>query len=256
MSLRPLYLEQPTPWQVRLDAGVALAVSAPERARMLVPLTRLSRVVSGSAAQWTTEALLGCLAAGVPVLFCDERNGVKGWCFGPRRRETTLAELIRIGLEKRDWDDRYTEWRRRNAAEEIRLAAKDLGLPRTAEEPRAARASMANALAKRLGHPAGPWLRALRKPAAGVAAAALHQIIGDPALCAYARPGLNLAFDLSELLEWRLYRALHCTPTRELDPASIGRCAAAIVEKREALLHRGCGEMLGDLEHLLREWLL
>ena len=47
MIITPLYLDAAWPWQVRLDDGPALHISAPGRARSLYPLQRLARVVSG-----------------------------------------------------------------------------------------------------------------------------------------------------------------------------------------------------------------
>ena len=96
--IKPLYLDSSLAWQVRLDDGPALNISAPGRARSLYPLQRLARVISPSQAQWSTTALLACLRAGVPVIFHDTTGDPVGWCFGPRKRETTLGSLLREAM--------------------------------------------------------------------------------------------------------------------------------------------------------------
>ena len=127
MSLRPLYLEAGTPWQVKLDAGVALHVSAAGRARSLYPLQRLARVVCGAAAQWDTAALLACLRAGVPVLFHDGHGDPIAWCFGPRRRETTLQQLLREGLDHIDWAEHFSRWQHAAQRREVLAALRFVG---------------------------------------------------------------------------------------------------------------------------------
>jgi len=228
MALRPLYLEPGIPWRVKLDTGIALNVDAPCRARSLFPLARLARVVCDSHSIWETAALLGCLRAGVPVVFHDARGNALGWCFGPRRRETTLASLLREGLQQPGWPDHFGRWRIATERREM--------LART-----------------RTGVAAGQQLRHLRHAAAGLAAESIARIVDDPELIGYARPGLNLARELGDLLEWRLHTLYARVPAAQ---AHAGRLAAALVESHGAFLHRACGEILGDLELNLREWLI
>lgn len=256
MSLRPLYLEPGIAWQVKLDAGVALHVAAPGRTRVLVPLSRLARVVCDARASWETGALLACLAAGVPVTFHDARGSAVAWCFGPRRRETTLASLLRLGLDHPEWPERYPLWRAAVARREIEAALNTARLPARACDGAAARAALCNHHRERLGRPAGALLRALQQATAGLAAEALEHIVCDPQLLAYPRPGLNLVAELAGLLEWRIHRLIARTPAARLADTRLGRLAAALVESNDGPLHRACGEILGDLEFNLREWLL
>lgn len=254
--LRPLYLDPAVAWQVRLDAGVALNVSAQGRARSLYPLQRLARVVCGRQAQWRSDALLACLEAGVPIVFTDARQGTIGWCFGARRRETTLAALLREGLTQPAWPDRFESWLRAAQRREILAALGRLSLGTQKLEPTHVRALLCNHHRQRVGLPAGPWLRALQSASAGLAAQACAQQIGDPELLAFARPGLHLPQVLATLLQWRAHALLHEWPLAALRSTAPARLAAMAVEARSALLQRGCGDLLGDLELTLREWLL
>lgn len=91
--MRPLYLAPGIDWQVSLDDGPSLHISAEGRARSLIQISKLSRVVSPVRVRWESKALIACLRSGVPVLFSDTRGETVGWCFGSRKRESTLSGL-------------------------------------------------------------------------------------------------------------------------------------------------------------------
>lgn len=255
MTPRPLYLDPGIVWQVRLDDGVALSIAADGRTRSLYPLQRLSRVVCGRQVQWRTDALLACLEAGVPIVFNDARRGTIGWCFGARRRETTLAQLLREGLSQPQWPDRFGTWVAAVERREMLYALAYMGVRAARLEARHVRALLCNRHRQRIGVPAGPWLRALRLAGAGLAAEAAQRAVGDSTLLAFARPGFHLPRVLGDLLEWRQHRLLDDWPAAALHATSPQRLAAAAVQASPASLERGCGEFLGELELHLREWL-
>lgn len=250
--IRPLYLDAALPWQVRLDEGVALHVSAPGRARSLYPLRRLARVISPSHAQWSTPALLACLRAGVPVLFHDADGDTVGWCFGPRKRETTLDQLLREALDQPQWSALIDTWVEATHRREIVAALRALNTVSQLLEPAAARSHLCNLHRLRIGRPARGWLVALQRANAALVAERLHGLLGDPALIGYAREGLHLARTLSELMEWQLHRILHAAAPLELLNTAPSRFAAAAVEHHGAALNRCCGDLAGSLEHHLR----
>lgn len=256
MSLRPLYLEGGTEWRISLDDGVALRVSAVGRARSLYPLQRLARVVCGASAEWETAALLACLRAGVPVLFHDAHGATMAWCFGPRRRETTLAGLLNEGFRHPDWPAFFSQWQQSATRREVLAALREMNTCSQRLDTAAARAHLCNLHRDRTGRAAGPWLRALKRAATALVAENLHSALGDPALICFARPGLNLASLFAELIEWRLHLLLRSTPTPMFAETTPGHYAAALVERRTAHLQAACGELLGDLELQLRDWLL
>ena len=256
MNMRPLYLEAGIAWRVALDAGVALHVSAPGRARSLYPLQRLARVVCGSHSAWDTDALLACLQAGVPVVFHDRHGDAVGWCFGPRRRETTLGQLLREGLQQPQWPQRFTQWHEAACRREVLAALRTMEAHSCRLDPAAVRSRLCNVHRLRMGKAAGPWLRALHRAANGLTAEAVQHAVADPALIGFARPGLHLGLELTTLLEWQLHCMLYATPLNTLLIQTPGRFAAGAVEREGAMLHRTCGDLLGDLEYQLREWLL
>ena len=253
--IRPLYLDAALPWQVRLDDGPALHISAPGRARSLYPLQRLARVISPSHAQWSTPALLACLRAGVPVLFHDAKGETVGWCFGPRKRETTLTSLLREALGQARWAALIDDWQQAAQRHEIlaTLRALDANCPRM--EPASVRTQLCNLHRLRTGEPARAWLNALQQANAALVAQALHGLLADPALIGFAREGLHLGQTISALMEWQLHRILHATPLMAFRCGTPGRFAAEAIDRHAAQLHRCCGELLGSLEHHLREQL-
>ena len=251
--IRPLYLDAALPWQVRLDDGPALHVSAPGRARGLYPLDRLARVVSPSHATWSTPALLACLSAGVPVLFHDATGDTVGWCFGPRKRETTLASLLREALDQPLWAGLIDTWFEAAHRREMMAALRAMNTACLLVEPAAVRAHLCNLHRVRVGRPVRAWLVALQRAAQALAAERLHGLVGDPALIGFAREGLHLARTFAELLEWRLHGIVHATPPVLLAASVPSRFAAQALEQHGAALNRGCGDLAGSLEHQLRE---
>lgn len=252
---RALYLDAATRWQVKLDDGVALHVSAPGRSRSLYPLDRLARVVSPTQADWSLPALLACLQAGVPVVFHDARGQPVGWCFGPRRRETTLTALLREGLAHPDWDQVFGAWRAASERRQIIDALAATGSPRRSFDAAGARSQLCNRHRRRVGAPVGVVLRALRCAAAGLASEQLQRAVDDAALIGFARPGLHLGQIMTDLLEWPMHGLLWTSPAIEITALPPARFAAAAIERRGSTLHRTLGELLGSLELRLREWL-
>jgi hypothetical protein len=249
---RALYLDAATPWQVKLDDGVALSVSAPGRARGLYPLARLARVVSPASADWALPALLACLRAGVPVVFHGPHGEPVGWCFGPRRRETTLTALVREGLARPDWDARFGLWYAAAERRQVIDALDATGTRGRRLDAAAARVQLCNRHRVRLGRPAGPQLRALQRAVAALVGEQLQRHVGDAALIGWARPGLHLGQVMSGLLEWALHRLLWATPAAEIAACAPARFAAATIERHRAELHRTIGQLLGGLELHLR----
>lgn len=256
MTGRALYLAPGVPWRVTLDDGVALRVDAPGRARSLYPLQRLARVQSAMQAQWSSDALLACLGAGVPVVFHDARGTAVGWCFGPRRRESTLGQLLHEAVREPDWGDAWKAWQQQAARREVRRLQRRLclHLPPGADAAQC-NVQLCNLQRQRLGVAPGPWLRALRAATQTLAAQVSADQVGDPALLGYPSPGLHLPATIAELMQFRLHGALLDWPASVAKDRAPGLLAAQTLEARGAELYRGCTELLGDLERMLREWL-
>ena len=250
--IKPLYLDPAHQWQVVLDDAPALNISAPGRARSLFPLQRLARVVSPCHAQWTTAALLACLRAGVTVVFADANGQTVGWCFGPRRRETTLACLLREALGLPQGTELLTDWQRAQSRRGMLETLRDLQVSSRELTPVAVRARLCNLHRQRLGQPAGPWLRAMQGLTEAWVAERLHGLVGDPTLIGFACAGVHLSRLLSSLMEWTLHLMLQNLPLPLFDKMSPTRMAATALELQGARLHRALGRLAGSLELHLR----
>ena len=251
--IKPLYLDAAQPWQVTLDDGPALNVSAPGRARSLFPLQRLARVVSPSHAQWSSAALLACLRAGVTVMFTDASGQTVGWCFGPRRRETTLACLLREAMGLPHGAELLADWQRAQERRDMLDTLHALQVSSRELSVIAVRARLCNLHRQRLGQPAGPWLRALQSLSEAWVAERLHGLVGDPALIGFACEGVHLSRLLSGLMEWTLHLMLQSLPLTFFEKLPPTRLAATAVELQGARLHNALGSLAGSLEHYLRD---
>ncbi len=251
--MRPLYLAGREPLDVALD-GPALRVSSPGRADGRYPLRRLSRVIVSGEVEWQTRALTACLERGVPVTFLDREGRLLGYCFGARSREMPLAERLQELLDRPDWAARYGDWR---AAEERKAILRALGGHRARLSDLRPAAVREHLLAGhlRLARPAR--VRRVHRLLVGMLAALSGEVLTRsgirPELIGFRRRGLNLANDLTGLLEWELHattRALLRERRRErLEQPAI---AAAFERAAPRLLRRGHGH-LGALERWLRE---
>ena len=254
--IRPLYLDAATRWSVGLDDGPALKVSAPGRARSLYPLSRVARVLSPAHADWTTPALLACLQAGVPIVFHDARGEPLGWCFGPRRRETSLGNLLRLAVDHPEGGVLLQQWQRACERREILEALAEALALTYRPDAASARARLCNVHRVRLGQPAGSYVRALQRSATAMVSEHLYKALGDPSLIGFSIEGVHLGEVLASLMEWQLHRVLLRVRPQSLMNVCVARFAAAEMERSGAELHSACGRLLGDLERFLRERLL
>ncbi|MGH7067929.1 MAG: CRISPR-associated endonuclease Cas1 [Acetobacteraceae bacterium] len=107
-ALQPLYVDSAASG-VRLE-GPALAVTCPARADTRVPLRRLARVVVRGAVPFATDALLGCLDAGVPVTFVALDGRVVGYCIGRETRVQLIGPLLERLVNEPGWPEIVGRW--------------------------------------------------------------------------------------------------------------------------------------------------
>lgn len=255
MTARPFYLQPTLPARVSLDAAVALRVHIEGQSGLRTPLAKISRVVCNHHVQWESDALVACLQHGVPIAFLDARGKSIGWCFGARRRETTLANLLARSLEADDWDQRFAPWlegqQRARAAQALLLC----GLSTSGVHLNNVRNVLCNLHRTRLGAPAGAALAKLEALTRCDVAGALADAVGEPSLLAWYRPGLNLIDTFAGLVSLHAHTVINSTG--EL-PATdqIARWATQSYEKHAGLFAQSTGALIGAFELYLREhWL-
>jgi hypothetical protein len=255
MSLKPLYLGNGQDLRVRAD-GPALRVDGSGRAAGRYPLRRLSRVVSAEDVAWGTNALLACLRAGVPIVFIERDGTPSGWCFGPRRRETTLAGLLREGLDRTDWEPRFDVWRRSVEQSQASAALRSCGLSCVSDSLQAADVSLFNHHRQRCGVGVAAHMCSLRGAASALIARRVDSSIGDASLIGFARPGLHLSEVFVGMMRWQLHSMIGRTSVATLSEPVDMRFAARLVERDAFVLEAATLELLTGFEIWLRDWLL
>jgi hypothetical protein len=142
---RPLYVDSAAAG-IRLE-GPALVVARPARADTRVPLRRLARVVVRGGVPFDTDALLGCLGAGVPVTFVALNGQVLGYCIGPERRAWSIGPLLERLVADPDWPEFIGRWTRHAESEVIQRTCRRMRLqPDLDTRPATVRTKLAQAL--------------------------------------------------------------------------------------------------------------
>ena len=256
---RPLYITVAA--TVSLDSKVSLRITEPSSpALRRIPLRKLSRIVSSNAVTWETPALIECLSRGIPVEFVDRKGAQLGWCFGPRRREATLSQLLALALESEDWKELYPVWfesqGRGHAAQALLLC----GLPSKHLGMQDARNRLCNAFTRRHQRPSSQYLTSLEACMTSEVAALMSRQIDDAALLAHYRPGCNLITDFSQLISLHAHVILYGQKTfpagEELNDRDLRHWAIKIMESNAPFSAQQLGALLGSFELFLREhWL-
>ena len=255
MSLKALYLGSGQKLQVRAD-GPALRVDGSGRTPGRYPLSRLARVISAEDVAWSTRGLVSCLKSGVPVVFVGSDGVPSGWCFGPRRRETTLAQLLREGLSHSEWDSKFSDWRRNVEINQAAAALRNCGLAAIPTTILAAEVSLFNHHRRRCGTGVAAHMCALKGAASALIARRVEIAVGDPELIGFPRPGLHFTQIFGEMMRWQLHGLIKRTHVATLRAPAEMRTAAILVERDSALLDAAASEMLTAFEMWLRDWLL
>jgi hypothetical protein len=249
--VKPLYLGGGEHLAVRLD-GPALLVQGAGRCAGRYPLDRLSRVVCGTEVGWDTLALIECLVRGIVVTFTDRRGRVAGLCFGPRRREPTLAQSLAAFLDRPDWEERYDLWR---TAQERREILRALGALRLRQEDLRAtqvRARLFNHLTRAGWARPGTAFERLEGYLETCVAERLFERIGDADVLCRPRVGFDLTWDCTLLVAWRLYRPMFAA-AKNLGQAATPLQLMALVESHWRELQGGAEETVASLERWLRD---
>lgn len=237
---KTLYLDGHAPLRVLLD-GPALRVRRMDKADVLYPLRRLSRVVVSRQVLWDSETLLHCLAADVPVTFLDRKGRVAGICLGPGRRQPRLTEAWREFAGRPDWHAGYSNWFDAMEREAIREAAGRLGLRLPDLRAGQARRALVGVLqSRRPGVEFRPVIARLR----GLAAAFTTEVASAgafrPVRIGDGREQADLGLDGARLLEWDLWVMLiqHVAARQSAEPVPAGEDLVRLFEARTPRLRK------------------
>ena len=124
--MKPLYLHPDGPLKVSLD-GPALRISRPGHAIQRFPLRRISRVMVGGRASWSTDALLACADEGIDVCFLKADGTPRARWIGRVTRRGELAQRWQDFLDRPDWPDLHNAWRIALSRRAVRFCARRMG---------------------------------------------------------------------------------------------------------------------------------
>lgn len=117
---KPLYLLARDPVCVRVQ-GASLAACQGKRLLGRYPLVRISRIVAARNVHWESEALAGCLAAGIPILVTDQRGNALGGCVPKVVRVSPLSALLDEFTADEAWEEAYDDFLRHTRSRVLRL---------------------------------------------------------------------------------------------------------------------------------------
>lgn len=257
-ALRPLYIDRAAA-AVRLE-GPALVVEQQDQADGRFPLRLLSRVVVRGPVPWSTEALLACLAGGVPVAFLSLDGAVMGLCLGRDRPEESLVALLDRLTGEPDWPEIFERWRRAAERRTIIETARRLSFPLGPDlRPESARAL----LAARLPGGDTPGARSTLRRLDGFLYAHLSELFARAGVPLCYRGGKGSALDLRPafraVLGWYLWAPLgrwldlHQRHPLGLDRAAARRRIAARYEAAAPQIASRFHRLLAALDRFLRE---
>ncbi|MDW8324870.1 MAG: hypothetical protein RMK60_12340 [Burkholderiales bacterium] len=250
----PLYLCSGRHLRVERD-GPALSVHKPDKAPVLYPLARLSRIICTPAVHWSGVALSACMQAGAPIVLLG-KDGPIGYMqpvqAHPSRLDAALDEL----LDRPDGVTRYREWLR---AERMRVL-KNWMVERV-QAGESVKMQTWKELVRRFVYLAEPPLQGL--DGAALLQAALYaytlQRVHQAGLRAQYM-GLNaerlrLAADLSELLALALRLELEGMGARaQADTSTWLNILHRVSRRQEERLREHLGRLHRHLATLFEEW--
>lgn len=252
MSIAPLYIAGSTERHVVRD-GPGIVIRQEGAAVRRYPFSRLSKVVSDHRVSWRTDALTGCMMHGVPVYFSDGRGVYLGACYGTRRRETTLGNLLRLTLDSPD---------ALNCFNDLLLALENDARQRCAEQhdlrgrlsdPKVVVSGATNQIFSVWHVPPGSYLRAYECLLRSWLETELLNFLGsDSELIAYPVAGFHLGERLAAICQWDMLIVLasdELTPIADESPV----LWAGRIFHRNLIVHaRALGRMIGRIEAALR----
>ncbi len=248
----PLYLHQGSTLAIDIDAAQRLRIVRAELPEKSIPLHLISRIVCSSKVNISTQALLACMRRGIPLAIVEPSGKTIGWCFGVRRTENSLRELLRHALDDPAWNTLYKPWL---ANQRLAIAAQVLLLcqvPASATARTNPRAALCNAHRHKHQQPCGQAVDAIAQLAQHELAEHLGRESGDPALLAWARPGLNLINDLGALLGLHAHTDVHHSTPLHADE-TLQRWALPRYERQSAHWQQRIAHLSVAFEQFLRE---
>lgn len=209
MSSMPLYLLQDKVQRLDIDAAQRLCIIHELLPDRRIPIHLVSRIVCNMRVDISSKALIACMKKGIPLAIVERSGRTVGWCFGVRRTENSLHDLLRQALDDPEWDSLYNHWRENQTlaiCAQVLLLCQIPATPSARANPRAA---LCNAHYQKHKRCCGQAVNELAELAQHELASHLAHESADPSLLAWSRPGLNLITDIGAILGLHAHIDIH-----------------------------------------------
>lgn len=252
---KPLYLLSYQAKRVSIDSTRRLQVHMSGGKINSVPLHLVSRLVCGVHIEIETKALHACMHAGVPIAIQTKDSESVGWCFGARRVESSLRQLLLFAYDDPKWEELYETWRDQTYDAIASQALLLCDVPATLDARKQPRIALCNAHFEKHGVACGDHLDALTLLAVHEIAAVLAEEVGDASLVVWGKQGLNLVEELGALVAVHAHVDLHhAQGLRRL--RNIERWAVPFYESMAAHWQQRIATVVVSFEQFLRShWL-
>jgi hypothetical protein len=252
MSLAALYISGTAERLVVRD-GRSIVVRQHGESWRRYPFNRLSHIVSDHRVNWKTDAITGCMSFGVPVFFSDGRGEYIGACYGTRRRETTLANLLRLSLEHPNGEVRLVEFLHAFDCEARHLCAEKHGLRGRVHESEVVISGATNNIFSIWQVPPGNYLKAYEGLLRSWVETELLESLGhESELIAYPLAGFHLGEKITESCRWSVLSVLANAGLAPLSGEAPSGWAVRVFHINLVDHARTLGKLLGRMEATLR----
>lgn len=255
LGARPLYLHKGSAKRLDLDSTNRLRIERKDGPDRRIPLHHVSRIICSSNLDISSRTLMTCMQHGIPLAILNSDSTPLGWCFGTRRKETSLRQLLNFALDDPTWPTLYKDWL---VLERLAISVHTLlacGVPSTASARQNPRVALCNAHFRQHRRACSPYIDELAMLAQVDLAFHLEKETSDLKLLAWHRPGLNLIFDLGQLLSLYAHTDLHHAPQLP-NHEQITIWAIRRYEMHIAHWQQRIAQLMYDFEQFLRaNWL-
>lgn len=124
--MKPLYIDGKTGCRVVWDAP-ALKVLISGQADQLFPVSRVSRVVSGSSVEWSMEAMMACADSGIAIVFVDREGNSKARLLGKNGERQVFLQRLTDLMARVDGLEHYHDWLHSMERLAVRSSARKFG---------------------------------------------------------------------------------------------------------------------------------
>lgn len=204
--MKPLYIMDETGARISAQKR-ALRIESRKRAPAFIAIRHVSQVICPPDTCWTPRAMKLCMQNGVPVVFVTDRGRTLGFLHGTgRARRNGLFDRLCELLAQPEGARIYrTWWKAMESRQRCRLARR-LRIPPDRHRCRTLRRAMQRARRQRASRVVVAMLEhTWKKALSGLVAEVLvaHGLDANRRRALW--PRIDVAEDLSQLLEWRLF---------------------------------------------------